>query len=64
MQVFRGLRHPSIASACALTIGSFDGVHRGRQAMLAMLTYKARHRGGLSCGHRTYDHPQQRTDVG
>ena len=35
MQVFRGLRHPGIAPACALTIGNFDGVHRGHQAMLA-----------------------------
>jgi len=45
MQVFRGLRHPGIAPACALTIGNFDGVHRGHQAMLALLTNEARHRG-------------------
>ncbi len=32
MQVFRGVHHPGIASACALTIGNFDGVHRGHQA--------------------------------
>ncbi|RVT53860.1 bifunctional riboflavin kinase/FAD synthetase [Rubrivivax albus] len=30
---------------CALTIGSFDGVHRGHQAMLALLASEARHRG-------------------
>ena len=29
MQVFRGFHHPGIAPACALTIGNFDGVHRG-----------------------------------
>ncbi len=28
MKIFRGFHHPGIASACALTIGNFDGVHR------------------------------------
>ncbi len=45
MQVFRGVHHPGIASACALTIGNFDGVHRGHQAMLALLHSEGRHRG-------------------
>ncbi len=45
MQVFRGWRHASIAPACALTIGNFDGVHRGHQAMLALLRSEAEHRG-------------------
>jgi riboflavin kinase / FMN adenylyltransferase len=49
MQVFRGLRHPGIAPASALTIGNFDGVHRGHQAMLALLTNESRHRGVPSC---------------
>ncbi len=44
MRVFRGFQHPAIAPACALTIGNFDGVHRGHQAMLALLTNEARHR--------------------
>ena len=36
MQVFRGFHHPGIAPACALmTIGNFDGVHRGHQAMVS-----------------------------
>lgn len=49
MQVFRGFHHPGIAPACALTIGNFDGVHRGHQAMLALLVSEAAHRGLPSC---------------
>ena len=49
MRVFRGFHHPGIAPACALTIGNFDGVHRGHQAMLALLTNEARHRRLPSC---------------
>jgi len=50
MRVFRGPHHPALSSrGCALTIGNFDGVHRGHQAMLALLTNEARHRGLPSC---------------
>ncbi len=45
MRVFRGIHHPGLAPACALTIGNFDGVHRGHQAMLALLKNEAQHRG-------------------
>ena len=44
MRVFRGLRHPGLLRPCALTIGNFDGVHRGHQAMLALLNNEAQHR--------------------
>ncbi len=44
MQVFRGFHHSALAPACALTIGNFDGVHRGHQAMLALLRNEAEHR--------------------
>src|SRR5829696_1591855 len=44
MRVFRSLRHPGLAHRCALTIGNFDGVHRGHQAMLALLVSEAAHR--------------------
>jgi riboflavin kinase/FMN adenylyltransferase len=44
MRVFRSLRHPGLAGQCALTIGNFDGVHRGHQAMLALLVSEAAHR--------------------
>jgi riboflavin kinase/FMN adenylyltransferase len=51
MRVFRGFHHPELATpaGCAVTIGNFDGVHRGHQAMLALLTNEARHRGVPSC---------------
>ena len=43
---------------CALTIGNFDGVHRGHQAMLALLTSEARHRGLPSCVLTFEPHPR------
>jgi riboflavin kinase/FMN adenylyltransferase len=47
-----------LASACALTIGNFDGVHRGHQAMLALLKNEARHRGVPSCVMTFEPHPR------
>lgn len=58
MKVFRGFNHPGIASACALTIGNFDGVHRGHQAMLALLKNEAAHRGVASCVMTFEPHPR------
>ncbi len=58
MQVFRGFQHPGIAPACALTIGNFDGVHRGHQAMLALLRSEAQHRGLPSCVMTFEPHPR------
>ena len=43
---------------CAVTIGNFDGVHRGHQAMLALLTNEARHRGLPSCVLTFEPHPR------
>jgi len=48
MRILRGFERAG-AAGCALTIGNFDGVHRGHQAMLALLTSEARHRGLPSC---------------
>src|SRR5256885_16744903 len=45
MKIFRGFNHPGRESACAVTIGNFDGVHRGHQAMLALLSAEAAQRG-------------------
>jgi riboflavin kinase/FMN adenylyltransferase len=58
MRVFRGFLHPDIAPACALTIGNFDGVHRGHQAMLALLINEARHRNVPSCVMSFEPHPR------
>ena len=58
MRVFRGTHHPGIAPACALTIGNFDGVHRGHQAMLALLRSEAQHRGLPSCVMTFEPHPR------
>ena len=58
MKVFRGYQHPDIAQACALTIGNFDGVHRGHQAMLALLRSEAQQRGIPSCVLTFEPHPR------
>ena len=58
MKVFRGFNHPGIAPACALTIGNFDGVHRGHQAMLALLNSEALQRGVPSCVLTFEPHPR------
>jgi riboflavin kinase / FMN adenylyltransferase len=58
MRVFRGLHHGGMASECALTIGNFDGVHRGHQAMLALLRSEAAQRGVRSCVLTFEPHPR------
>ena len=57
MKIYRGLhRFPS--APCALTIGNFDGVHRGHQAMMQRLRQEARQRG-LPVGVLTFEpHPR------
>jgi riboflavin kinase/FMN adenylyltransferase len=58
MKVFRGVHHTDLAKACALTIGNFDGVHRGHQAMLALLRGEAAQRGVPSCVLTFEPHPR------
>ena len=58
MKVFRGFNHPGVASASAVTIGNFDGVHRGHQAMLALLRSEAQQRGVPSCVLTFEPHPR------
>src|SRR3954471_32502 len=57
MRILRGFDRAG-AAGCALTIGNFDGVHRGHQAMLALLTNEARHRGLPSCVLTFEPHPR------
>ena len=64
MKIIRGLWNLQHAlkyeaqRGCALTIGNFDGVHRGHQAMLALLNNEARHRGVPSCVMTFEPHPR------
>ena len=58
MKIFRGFQHPGVAGACAVTIGNFDGVHRGHQAMLALLRSEAAQRGVPSCVLTFEPHPR------
>ncbi|UUX94076.1 bifunctional riboflavin kinase/FAD synthetase [Aquabacterium sp. J223] len=58
MRVFRGLNHDGLAPASAVTLGNFDGVHRGHQAMLALLKSEAVHRHALSCVLTFEPHPR------
>ena len=57
-RVHPGAGGPSDSRACAVTIGNFDGVHRGHQAMLALLNSEARHRGLPSCVLTFEPHPR------
>ncbi len=56
MKIYRGFSLPG--AGCALTIGNFDGVHRGHQAMLALLNNEASHRGVPSCAMTFEPHPR------
>jgi riboflavin kinase / FMN adenylyltransferase len=63
MKVFRGTQaiessQTRPATGCALTIGNFDGVHRGHQAMIALLKNEAAHRGVPSCVVTFEPHPR------
>ena len=58
MKIFRGFRHPDVARSCALTIGNFDGVHRGHEAMLALLNAQSAARGVASCVLTFEPHPR------
>ena len=58
MQITRGI--PVAAdSPVALTIGNFDGVHLGHQAMLDALLYAARERGLPPCVMTFEPHPRE-----
>ena len=59
MKVFRGLPNAASRAACALTIGNFDGVHRGHQALLARVR-EAATRLGVEAAVMTFEpHPRE-----
>ncbi|MGN6652654.1 bifunctional riboflavin kinase/FAD synthetase [Trinickia sp.] len=59
MRVFRGLPNAESRAPCALTIGNFDGVHRGHQALLARVSEAARARGLPVCVMTFEPHPRE-----
>lgn len=59
MKVFRGLPNDAARAPCALTIGNFDGVHRGHQALLARVR-AASQALGLEAAVMTFEpHPRE-----
>jgi len=56
MKVFRGLPNPASRAPCALTIGNFDGVHRGHQALLARVR-EAAAKLGVEAAVMTFEPP-------
>jgi riboflavin kinase/FMN adenylyltransferase len=59
MKVFRGIPNAEARTPCALTIGNFDGVHRGHQALLARVR-EAAARLGVSSAVMTFEpHPRE-----
>ncbi|HEX9180430.1 MAG TPA: bifunctional riboflavin kinase/FAD synthetase [Burkholderiales bacterium] len=58
MLIRRGIPHQA-DTPVALTIGNFDGVHLGHQAMLARLEAEARRRGVPACVMTFEPHPRE-----
>ena len=59
MKVFRGLPNDAARAPCALTIGNFDGVHRGHQALLGRVRAAAASLG-LEAAVMTFEpHPRE-----
>ena len=59
MQIFRGAPRTAQRVPCALTVGNFDGVHRGHRALLARVTDAARARGLASAVMTFEPHPRE-----
>jgi riboflavin kinase/FMN adenylyltransferase len=58
MRFFRGFQAPA-GQSCVLTIGNFDGLHLGHQALLRLLADRARERG-LPASVLTFEpHPRE-----
>jgi riboflavin kinase/FMN adenylyltransferase len=59
MKIFRGVPAPVERAACALTIGNFDGVHRGHQALLRQVVAAARERAIVPAVLTFEPHPRE-----
>jgi riboflavin kinase/FMN adenylyltransferase len=59
VRVFRGLPNAESRAPCALTIGNFDGVHRGHQALLARVREAAHARNLPVCVMTFEPHPRE-----
>lgn len=60
METIRGIQTLSrVLPQAVLTIGNFDGVHRGHQRIIALAVEKARARGGVAVAYTFRPHPQQ-----
>lgn len=58
-RIFRHTPSPDPRPACALTIGNFDGVHRGHQAILARVRQEAQARGLVPAVMTFEPHPRE-----
>jgi riboflavin kinase/FMN adenylyltransferase len=59
MRVFRGLPNPASRTPCALTIGNFDGVHRGHRALIERVRAAADRLGAPACVMTFEPHPRE-----
>jgi riboflavin kinase/FMN adenylyltransferase len=59
MKIFRGVPVERERAPCALTIGNFDGVHRGHQALLAEVVAAARARSIVPAVMTFEPHPRE-----
>jgi len=59
MQIFRGVPASSERVPCALTIGNFDGVHRGHQALLQQVVAAAKTRAIAPAVMTFEPHPRE-----
>ncbi|MCU0951159.1 MAG: bifunctional riboflavin kinase/FAD synthetase [Burkholderiaceae bacterium] len=59
MKIFRGLPAPSQRAPVALTIGNFDGVHRGHQALLSQVVAAAQERRLVPAVMTFEPHPRE-----
>ncbi|NOZ73336.1 MAG: bifunctional riboflavin kinase/FAD synthetase [Chloroflexi bacterium] len=59
MQVYESIDHAALSGPTFLTIGNFDGVHRGHRALITSMR-KAAHENGAAAGLLTF-HPHPRS---